>query len=102
MVHLKDTVRTGNMTLQLLDGLLAAAHVYANLGYIMVVTSLDDSTHGQGSKHPEGNAADLRLWMIPEKERPKVMRHLTQVLGGDWDVVHESDHFHIEYDKKRK
>lgn len=88
------------MTVQLLDGLLAAAHVYSNLGYTLVVTSLDDSIHGVNSLHPLGKAADLRFWSIPEVERPKVLKQLKTVLGPDWDVIQENDHFHIEYDPK--
>jgi len=100
MTHIKSTVRIGTLTLELLDGLLAAAHVYSNLGYTLVVTSWDASVHGKDSLHYQGRSADLRFWTIPEKERPGVLKQLKLVLGPSWDVIQETDHFHIEYDPK--
>ncbi len=67
----------------------------------IMVTSISDGTHSRGSRHPYGFAADLRLSSWYDKGTPedrKLHRAFTKELGPDFDVVLESDHFHIEWD----
>jgi hypothetical protein len=76
------------------------------LGYEPTITSADDRVHGPRSKHPSGNAIDVRtkdilredLWIIIAKIKARL-----EPLG--FDVVFEAEgqpqeHIHIEYDPK--
>jgi hypothetical protein len=64
-----------------------------------VVTSCTDGRHMSGSRHYLGLAADLRTWGI-EDRITSVVPALAAALGEHFDVVHESDHIHVEFDPK--
>ena len=66
-----------------------------------VVTSITDGKHMSGSRHYLGYAADLRIWGIEDKIA-SVVPALQHALGENFDVVHESDHIHLEFDPKTK
>lgn len=66
-----------------------------------VVTSVTDGKHMSRSKHYLGFAADLRIWGIEDKVT-SVVPALSHALGENFDVVHESDHIHVEFDPKEK
>lgn len=100
--HLKETVKAEHPSLHLIDGLLTACVVYTLRGYTFMVTSIEDSEHGAVSLHPSGNAADIRTRHLPVVELPALHRALKDALGGDYDVVLEKTHLHIEYDPKPK
>lgn len=82
---------------------------------VMMVTSADDSTHSKGSRHYIGRAFDLRCFgdrtgglkdlegnVIGEDQQRDVAAiwtaRLSMFLGGDYDVILEVDHIHVEYD----
>ena len=71
----------------------------------LVVTSVTDGKHKEGSKHYTGHAFDMRTWTtdrsgIQWSNRRKELfaRQLRKALGEDYDVVVEDTHLHIEYD----
>lgn len=67
----------------------------------MVVTSLVDGQHKQGSLHYVGRAADIRTHDFTEPEKQRVFQALRLLLDKrGFDVVLESDHIHMEYDPK--
>ena len=65
-----------------------------------VITSGTDGKHGPSSLHYKGLALDLRINTILPEVRPLVERDLKWALGPQFDVVLESDHFHVEFDPK--
>ena len=84
---------------ELLLGLSVADGFYERNGQReMVITSLADGTHGVGSLHYVGYAADLRIWNIDDIEI--FADGLSTELGSEFDVVLETDHIHIEYQPK--
>lgn len=71
--------------------------VYREFGYEAVLTSTDEGDHSPGSLHYAGLAVDVRL---PPDNEMAVVAKLKVKLGHDFDIVHEYDHVHIEYDPK--
>ena len=66
----------------------------------IVITSILDGDHMQGSKHYTGEAFDMRKRCYDDSEQKSILEKLIMNLGTDFDVVNESTHFHIEYDPK--
>lgn len=68
----------------------------------MWITSANDGTHMEGSKHYTNEAFDIRIWNIVGGHA--VTRTWTvkmqRALGNNYDVVLEEDHIHAEYDPK--
>lgn len=72
-----------------------------------VVTSVSDGRHMPGSLHfgidgdLRARAADLRIWMLTEREQGIAVAELRRLLGDAFDVVHEGSHIHLELDVRR-
>lgn len=62
-------------------------------GRDVFVTSIEEGIHSPGSLHYNGNAFDLR----PTRTD---IQHIKHLLGPDFDVVDEQNHYHIEFDPK--
>lgn len=77
-----------------------ASQVYAKQKALCVITSGTDGKHGPNSLHYSGNALDLRTNMLTKEQQDLVLRDLVVALGGQFDVVLESDHLHVEFDPK--
>ena len=75
-----------------------ADKIWAKLGQELVITSIEDGRHMEGSKHYTGEALDLRTRYFTEEEKRKAAEELANALGSDYDVVVEGDHIHCEYD----
>lgn len=100
-MQFKPTVKLTDLKPQLLAGLLVCQYVYEHLfNTELVVTSIDDSTHGADSLHPFGLAADLRTRNLKPEQIPAVQKAIKDRLPAGFDFVFEGDHFHIEYDPK--
>ena len=80
--------------------LLVGEKVYNRMGKELVITSLMEGKHKRNSKHYIGDAADFRTWYFTPPEMLDVVEQLRNLLGGDYDVVLEPDHIHVEYDPK--
>lgn len=74
------------------------AQVWSRHGYLATVTSGNDSTHKAESLHYVGLAEDYRTRDVNPAHLPIMVEEVTIALGGDYDVVLESDHLHVEYD----
>ena len=68
--------------------------------YDCVITSASDGKHGPNSLHYKGQALDLRTRHLPEPAVQGIIDRLKTALGGQFDVVRESDHAHIEFQPK--
>ena len=100
---LKDSsVRIQGMRVELLFALLAASRIWAELGYALVITSLNDGRHSWTSLHYSGSAADLRIRHMRTGDAARATEELQAALGIDFDVVLEEDHIHVEYQPKRR
>lgn len=71
---------------------------YARRNANVIITSGNDSIHGPNSYHGQNRAIDIRFWQIPEGERKLVAHEIRELLPAYYDVVTESDHYHIESD----
>jgi hypothetical protein len=101
-MKIKDsTVKISGICTELAIALLMANEVYQKYGHEMVITSIKDGKHMDGSKHYIGAGADLRIKNF--NRVPTVMAVMDEIrekVGADFDVVLESDHIHIEFDPK--
>lgn len=98
MIHVKDGAECCPLKPVLLDALLRLAVLYHQHEIVLVVTEIGGGKHKTGSLHYRGYAADLRTRNIPAWQVPLVLDAMQRELGYDWDVIQETDHFHIEYD----
>lgn len=102
MAAIKDGVIFGpeikHTTRTIID---AAEYAFGKYGIQPTITSAMDGNHMATSKHYTGDALDWRIW---ESDRQGVTNNIVfemrYYLGGDYDVVLESDHIHVEYDPK--
>ena len=62
-----------------------------------IITSGTDGTHSPQSLHYAGAAFDLRTKDLEMAKVLDLVRLLRGRLGVDFDIVHESDHIHVEY-----
>ena len=82
------------------------AYWWKKFGTHVVVTSLGDGTHSEGSLHygvrgdVRCRALDFRIRHLEGAVRAQVRLDLRGLLGSVYDVVLESDHGHIEFDPK--
>jgi hypothetical protein len=100
IVSIKPGVRVRGLSNEILLAIIIAESIYRETQGLMVITSLTDGKHSAGSLHYTGEAVDLRLpstIMIDQ-----IVSQLKSALGSSYDVIHEVDHIHIEYDPKRK
>ena len=69
------------------------ASVYSAYGQDLIITSMREGTHGNGSVHYLGLAIDCRRGNVP-------ISAISAALGADFDCIDESNHYHIEFDPK--
>jgi len=62
----------------------------------IIVTSTYEGSHSEGSLHYANLAVDIRR----KAQDETVYWRIKEYLGGDYDVVLEDDHLHVEYDPK--
>jgi hypothetical protein len=94
-MQLKPGVKAKGLQPEILLAIMVAQQVYRELNKPLVITSLLDGVHMNTSLHYKGLAVDLRIFI--DIDVPQTVLTLKQRLGGDYDVVQESDHIHIEF-----
>ncbi|MBL4664303.1 MAG: hypothetical protein JKY22_12300 [Flavobacteriaceae bacterium] len=84
------------LALIVIDGVMKAN------GGEAVITSLNDARHSQTSLHYAGAGVDLRSWIF--NNQGDVLEQCKKALGNspDFDLILESDHYHLEYQPKRR
>jgi hypothetical protein len=97
---LKTGVRIAGIKPEAVVAMMVCEGAYRSLGYEMVVTSCVEGQHSRGSIHYVGMAFDLRISHLRPESVPIIVAKIKEQLGGDFDVVLESDHIHCEYEPK--
>lgn len=64
-----------------------------------VITSTYEGDHMVSSLHYANDAIGIRK---PPHSETLILESIRRDLGKDFDVVMETDHYHIEYDPKKK
>jgi hypothetical protein len=80
--------------------LMVAQAVYQAMGYDLVVTSCTDGPHGDKSYHRYGYALDLRTRHMSPGDAQTARDRIAEALPGDFDVILEGDHIHLEFDRR--
>lgn len=80
--------------------MVAVGDVWEELGLEPTLTSGKDGEHSAGSLHYYGLAGDFRIRDMNHDQIAWAVVELKERLGGDFDVVLERTHIHIEYDPK--
>ncbi len=101
-MQIKAGVDIRGMQPQVVLAMVTADRIYEEAGRELVVTSVCDGKHGEGSLHYSGSAFDLRTTAagIPAEAVQRIAAKLRAALGAQFDVVVESDHIHVEFDPK--
>ncbi|MCU1284484.1 MAG: hypothetical protein JWO13_834 [Acidobacteriales bacterium] len=117
MFALKNGVKDEGVHREIWYAIGIAEAVYAEFGAMLVVTSLTDGTHKNGSLHPSGRAVDFRVKNLSDKERMDAFERIKAKLEPlGFDVVPEGGvagaadantalttgaHIHVEHDPKQ-
>ena len=100
-IMLKSGVRAVGLTPEILLALMVARDAFDKRGAAVVVTSLVDGKHSNGSLHYRGAAVDLRTHHLPGGNEGQTAQAIAAdmrcALGADFDVVVERDHIHVEH-----
>jgi len=99
-MQLKNSVTFHGITSEMLLGIIIINSIFQKNNYELVITSITDSKHSFSSLHYSGNAIDIRISNIPPANMEHLLNELRTSLGSNFDVVHEIDHIHIEYQPK--
>jgi hypothetical protein len=100
MLFLKAGVRITGMRPEILLAAVAAERVYEEAGHDFTITACVNGKHSVGSLHYAGGAIDVRTRDIPPADVQKMLASIKSCLGGDFDVLLEVDHIHIEFQPK--
>ena len=65
-----------------------------------VVTCGLEGLHSDGSFHPLGKAVDFRRRYYSDEQAKEILRRFNIRLDKNFDLILESDHFHLEHDVK--
>lgn len=100
MLSLKPGVRISGIRPELLLAIIAAERVFEKAGHDVTVTACVEGKHAANSLHYVGLAVDLRTKDILPADALGIIARIKVALGDDFDVVHEVDHVHIEFQPK--
>lgn len=101
----KEGTDISNIQPQVVMALISANNLYRDEGVELVYTSGRDGKHSLTSLHYSGNAVDLRISDLAEKDSflpSLVCDRLADRLGLDYDVLLEKTHIHLEYQPRRR
>lgn len=98
---LKHSVRPIGLRPELLLAVQEARAVYRHMGYEFTITSITDSEHSRKSLHYAGAAFDIRTRHMTEDEQREAVERIAGALTGEYDVVREETHIHLEWQPKQ-
>lgn len=96
-MQVKTGVNIWSLQFEMRKVLVEADKVYKKYGKELVITSARDGIHSARSLHYFGYAVDLRTNYFTAEQIPLVLQDLKLALGPAYDVLFETDHFHVEY-----
>jgi len=99
-LYLKEGVDIDGLHPGMIRALPTICNVFYSFESPAVCTSGTDGEHMEGSLHYQHKALDWRIWYIEEERLPHLVDIMQRELGPDYDVVQESTHIHVEYDKR--
>lgn len=97
-LSLKPGVSLLGLSMQMVVALLIIEGCYSEYGRDCVITSATDGKHGAHSHHLKGCAVDLRTTGIPTETMGLIVVMIRERLSGEFQVVLEDDHLHVEFD----
>jgi hypothetical protein len=97
---IKPGVDLRKVSPQICIACLIANEIYTKLGHDLVITSITDGRHKTDSLHYTGFAADFRTNYFTQDKILSAVVQLQTALGAQFDILHEVDHIHIEFDPK--
>ena len=97
-----STIGLQSLKPQIVLALIIIDQVMKENGKEAVITSLNDARHSETSLHYDGGAVDLRSRFFSDPEM--ILGLCREALGNnpDLDMIYEGNHFHLEYQPKRK
>ena len=105
-MKVKAGVKLSDLQMPMRRVLVEAAKLWESEGYVLTITSTGDGVHSPGSLHPYGYAVDFRTWrknapgvQWPSSFRQSMAQRLADALGPNYQVLPESTHIHVEYQK---
>ena len=101
MLYLKKGVTLNGVKPEIVHAMQVVKDVYAEQGKDLTVTSITESTHGVNSLHYVGYAFDCRTFNLPENLVEASVQKIKDALGDEFDVIHEIDHLHLEFQPKK-
>lgn len=101
MLALKEGVDIKKVQPEIVIGIAIVASCFADLKYHCTVTACRDGKHMEGSLHYKGFAVDIRSRDIRNENGAALMATCKEALGAQFDLVIESDHWHLEFDPKK-
>jgi uncharacterized protein YcbK (DUF882 family) len=99
-MRIKGGVRAHGVMPETVLGMMVAESVYRDNGYKFVVTAIIEGGHSRASLHYIGAAFDCRINNMPASKWKGVADEIRARLGGDYDVVLEDTHIHVEWQPK--
>lgn len=101
MPNLKEGVVLWEMHPKVVEAIEKADRIFVRLaGRPATITSARDGLHSDSSHHYAGRAIDLRSRDLDEATANRILRELRTDIGPDFDILLESNHYHVEYDPK--
>jgi hypothetical protein len=106
VLRLKDGVLWVGTRLETVTAILRIWELFDSLNIPeLTVTSLLDGRHMTGSKHPKGEAVDIRTHGLGTDLPPVLVQKIKTILGPGYDVILENrgtpnEHIHVEWDPK--
>ncbi len=101
-MKLKHSVSLTGIRPEIIIAIMAAMTVFNALKEELILTSIRDGKHSQGSRHYIGLAIDIRIRHLSDEIAKLARDNIKKALTNDFDIILESDHIHIEYDPRYK
>jgi len=108
MIYIKNDGKLGTdtkvkgMQPEILLAIIIADQLMRKMyGKDLTLTSITDGHEfNPRSLHNPGYAFDMRIWGMARFDQDKFVEELSNLLGGEYDIVVERDHIHVEFDPK--
>ena len=102
MIFKDNTLGFQSLCPQITLALMVLDGVFIKHGIEMVITSVNDANHAPTSLHYSGHGIDFRSRTVPDKTQFLIECKIALGHSPDFDLILESDHYHLEYQPKRR